>query len=112
MGIIVENCVNCCKNEKEKEKEDKSNINERAIEPVKLKLTTTQKTIVSETTVGDENCKGIISIIIDDKKVDDSKEKKKKKFLHQVYFYLLVFSIKTLLYHMIYFRIFFQIIKI
>ena len=101
MGIIVENCVNCCKNEKEKEKEDKSNINERANEPVKLKLTTTQKTIVSETTVGDENCKGTISIIIDDKKVDDSKEKKKKKFLHQVYFYLLVFSIKTLLYHMI-----------
>jgi tRNA A-37 threonylcarbamoyl transferase component Bud32 len=83
MGIIAENCVNCSKNEKEKVKEDKSNISERKIEAVEPILTTTQKTIVSETKVGDENCKGTISIIMDDKKVDDSKreEKNKKKIL-------------------------------
>ena len=77
MGIIAENCIICSKNEDKKEKEDKNNISVKKVEPIEPILTTKQKTIESEIIVGDEKCKGTISITIDNKKGDDPKQKKK-----------------------------------
>ena len=83
MGIIAEHCINCSKNEEEKEAQDKHIKIDKKIEPIEPILSTEQKTIESEVVVGDKYCKGTISITKDDKKDEDQKKNTKngKKLL-------------------------------